>query len=91
VQSCQQQEKAMTDITSTGPIIDRRSQSLRLELPKLAIGKTIAAMARAVGGTMGAMAHAVGDAFEMGYSTPYQTNRRRVEASRDEQGRDPSW
>jgi hypothetical protein len=70
----------MTDITSTSSIIARTTRPLRLELPKLAIGQTL-----------GAMARAVGEAFEMGYSAPYQVARRHAEAPRDEQGRDPGW
>jgi hypothetical protein len=81
----------MTDITTTGPITARSPRPLRLELPQLAIGDTIGAMARAMGRTIGAMAHAVGNAFEMGYSAPYQATRPPLEPCRDEQGRDPSW
>ena len=73
----------MTDITSTTPITLRRPRLLRLEIPKLEIGKKAEAVSKAVM-----------QAFEMAYVAPFSIPQRKVPVAVDDadlEGRDPNW
>jgi hypothetical protein len=72
----------MADISVTATKVVRRSNSLRLKIPKLRIGASLVAMFAPLG-----------DALTMAYVEPYTVHRRRPQAAADVdlQGRDPSW
>ena len=72
----------MTDIIITTPIAIRRPSLLRLQLPKLAIGRAISEISNAIMQT-----------FEMAYVTPFRKTRSKppVVFDADLEGRDPNW
>jgi hypothetical protein len=71
----------MTDIITT-PIAIRRPSLLRLQLPKLAIGRPISKISSAIL-----------QAFEMAYVAPFMTSRSKppVVFDADLEGRDLNW
>ena len=72
----------MTGISTIAPIAVRRSNLQRLNIPRLRIGASLAAMFGLLG-----------DAINMAYVEPYTIHRRRPQVVPDDdlEGRDPSW
>ena len=72
----------MTDIISSTPIAIRSLGSLRLQLPKLGVGRAVEAVSRAIM-----------QAFEMVYVAPYTVMQGKLLAAVDAnlEGRDPNW
>jgi hypothetical protein len=71
----------MTDIITT-PIAIRRPSLLRLQLPKLAIGRPISQISPTIV-----------QAFEMAYVAPFRATQDRppMAFDADLEGRDPNW
>ena len=72
----------MTDIFTTAPITIRHPSLLRLQLPKLAIGRAISEISNAIMQT-----------FEMAYVAPFRTTQTKAPIAFDAEleGRDPNW
>ena len=71
----------MTDII-INPIAIRRPSLLRLQLPKLAIGRPISEIS-----------HTIMQIFEMAYVAPFRTTQSKAPMAFDAdlEGRDPNW
>ena len=67
---------------TTTPITIRRPSLLRLQLPKLAIGRAISEIPRTIV-----------QAFEMAYVAPFRTTQSKAPMAFDAdlEGRDPTW
>lgn len=72
----------MTDISTDAPVAVCRSNLQRLNIPRLGIGASLAAISGLLG-----------DAFKMAYVAPYSNHGRRPQVVSDDdlEGRDPSW
>jgi hypothetical protein len=72
----------MTDISPIAPIAVRRSNLQRINIPRLRIGASLAAISGLLG-----------DAFKMAYVNPYTSLRRQRQIVPDDdlEGRDPTW
>jgi hypothetical protein len=72
----------MTDFIITTPIAIRRPSLLRLQLPKLAIGRSISEISCTIM-----------QAFEMAYVAPFRTTKSKAPMAFDAdlEGRDPNW
>lgn len=68
----------MTDMSTTAPIANRRSNLQGLSIPTLKIGASLAALSAVLG-----------DAFKMAYAEPFTSHDRRQQVLPD--GRDPTW
>ena len=72
----------MTDISPIAPIAIRHSNLQRINIPRLGIGASLAAISALVG-----------DAFNMAYVVPYTGLHRQPQVVPDDdlEGRDPTW
>ena len=72
----------MTDIIISTPIAIRRPSLLRLQLPKLHIGRAISEISSAIV-----------QAFEMAYVSPFNAMQPKhpIVLDADLEGRDPNW
>ena len=72
----------MTDISPNAPVAVRRPNMQRLNIPRLGIGASLAAISGLFG-----------DALKMAYVDPYTSHARRPPVGPDDdlEGRDPTW
>ena len=72
----------MTDIATTIPNSLHRPSPLRLQLPKLGVGRAISEIS-----------NSIVQAFEMAYVAPFTAMQRRpsIDFDEDLEGRDPYW